>query len=141
MKTFVPSTKTILSTAVIAVALFSGNLFAQSNSVTTAPGNGLNFSKDPVLQTASSTDLKQGAVYLVEDVMIGVDATVRIDSLVNGAKVTKIDDNSNGLGYKEAFQPEVKTGSVTAGKSYAVFTFKFHQANTTPALSTPVNLQ
>ncbi|MBK9382819.1 MAG: hypothetical protein IPN39_16065 [Chitinophagaceae bacterium] len=28
-----------------------------------------------------------------------VDAIVTIDSLVNGAKVNKIDDNSNGVGY------------------------------------------
>ncbi|MEO8405112.1 MAG: T9SS type A sorting domain-containing protein [Chitinophagaceae bacterium] len=154
MKTFVPSTNSLINTAVVAVALFSNSLFAQSgngggNSGTGNgnggpngnAGTGLSFDKNPSLMTGSTTDLKQGAVYFYQDVMADIDATVRIDSLVNGAKVTQIDDNSNGLGYKEAFQPEVRTGNVIAGKSYAVFTIKFFKANTTTNASTPVSLQ
>ena len=60
-----------------------------------------------------------------------MDAIVRIDSLVNGAKVNKIDDNSNGTGFKEAFQPAIQSGNV-AGMSYVVFKITFYaQGDTT----------
>ncbi|RZK41883.1 MAG: hypothetical protein EOO61_05710, partial [Hymenobacter sp.] len=91
--------------------------------------DGLSFN-NPKLQTASNTDLKKGAVYLFEDVAAGVDATLRIDSLVGGATVTKIDDNTKGLGYKNALQPEVKSGNII-GRSYAVFTINFLKEGTT----------
>ncbi|MEO5563811.1 MAG: T9SS type A sorting domain-containing protein [Chitinophagaceae bacterium] len=136
MKTFVPFMKLV---CVLLTAVLSGNVVAQSG-----PGggsnnnanpsndyllsNGLSF-KNPSLETANTTDLKKGAVYLFEDVKAGVDARLKIDSLVNGAKVIKIDDNSNGLGYKDALQPEIQSGNVI-GRSYAVFTLSFYKSNT-----------
>src|SRR5262245_53205594 len=76
--------------------------------------------KDPTKK--SGTDLKKGAVYTFKDVTTGVNAEVTIKDLVNGATVTKIDDNGGGVGYLNAFQPEIKTGS--KGESYAVFSVK-----------------
>jgi len=68
-----------------------------------------------------------------------VDALITIDSLVNGAKVNKIDDNSNGTGYKAAFQPAVQSGNFI-GSSYAVFSIQFVQENTTiPVILQSVN--
>jgi hypothetical protein len=136
MKTFVPF-KIIFAAVALTVCALLNDVLAQSGSGGgTGSGNnvlnnGLDFSKNPVLQTPGTTHLKQGAIYRVEDVAAGVDARIRIDSLVNGARITQIDDNSNGLGYKQAFQPEIRTGNVIAGKSYAVFTISFYKENTT----------
>ncbi len=104
----------------MAALAFCVNLCAQS-----APG--LIF-KDPTL--ISGTDKQVNAVYLFEDIASGVDATVSVDSLINGAELKKIDDNSGGLGYLNALQPEVKIPNGT-GLSYAVFTVRFYEANTT----------
>jgi hypothetical protein len=139
MKTFVPF-KNIFTVALAACVMNS--VVAQSGpGGVSGSGNtndvlnsGLNFSATPRIQ--SGTDKKVGAIYLVEDVTPGIDAKIRIDSLVNGAKVMQVDDNGNGVGYKPAFQPEIRTGNVT-GKSYVVFTFTFFHANT----NTTQNLQ
>src|SRR4029078_5972515 len=49
------------------------------------------------------------------------------------------DDNSNGLGYKDALQPEIQSGNII-GSSYAVFTISFYQAGTQiPAYLQQVN--
>jgi hypothetical protein len=134
MKTFVPFMK--LVSAVIITVFLSAAAVAQSGTGNTNSGgngndllnSGLKFS-NPRLETGSTTDLKKGAVYLFEDIKPGVDARLTIDSLVNGAKVIKIDDNTSGLGYKDALQPEVQSGNVI-GSSYAVFTISFYKADT-----------
>lgn len=134
MKTFVPS-YVIKIAAVLAVGVYSINLYGQSGQGgVSGSGNdllasGLKF-KNPRLETASTTNLKAGAIYLFEDVMPGVDARLKIDTLKNGATIVKLDDNSNGTGYSDALQPEIKSGSVI-GASYAVFKITFYEANTT----------
>ncbi len=90
------------------------------NAQLSGSAEGLSF-KDPVLQ--SGTDLKKGAVYLFKSVTKDIYAKVTITDLVGGASVKKIDDNSGGLGYTDAFQPEVQIGG--AGESYALFTIEF----------------
>lgn len=95
--------------------------------------NGLKFEN---YSLEAGTDLEIGAEYRFASVNDTTDAIVRIDSLINGAKVNKIDDNSNGTGYKVAFQPAVQSGNST-GRSYAVFTFRFVFKNS----NTPVSLQ
>ncbi len=87
-----------------------------------ASQSSMNYTTSPVL--VSGTDLLVGATYKYEGVAPGIDAIVKIDSLVGGATVTKVDDNTGGLGYVEAFQPEVKPGPF-AGASYAVFTVSY----------------
>lgn len=96
--------------------------------------NGLQF-ENPSLQSGSA--LQVGAKYLFSNVKNNVDAVVSIDSLVNGAEVNKIDDNSNGTGYKEAFQPAIQAGGVI-GESYAVFTIKFYLHSSTTLTTVPV---
>ncbi|MGC4038272.1 MAG: T9SS type A sorting domain-containing protein [Chitinophagaceae bacterium] len=81
---------------------------------------------NPTLQ--SGTDLKKGAVYLFKNVTTGINATVTISDLVNGATINKIDDNGGGVGYLNAFQPEIKSGN--KGESYAVFSVKFIEVAT-----------
>lgn len=101
-----------------------------------AQSGGSNFVFDnPTLQSGDS--LQAGAEYLFLNVQANVDAVVRIDSLVNGASVNKIDDNSNGTGYKDAFQPVVQSGGVI-GASYAVFTIRFYVHNTNTPYTVPV---
>ncbi|NOT51956.1 MAG: T9SS type A sorting domain-containing protein [Chitinophagaceae bacterium] len=121
MKTFVPFKKSILKFSFFAATVLCTSV-ANSQSVPS-----LKFD-NPVLQ--SGTALQAGATYLFSNVQNNVDAVVSIDSLINGAKINKIDDNSNGLGYKDAFQPAVQSGGVI-GMSYAVFTIKFYIHNTT----------
>ncbi len=86
----------------------------------------LNFSAIPAL--VSGTALSVGAVYKYEGVTPGVDALVKIDSLVGGATIVKLDDNTGGLGYIEGFQPEIKSGSPL--QSYGVFTFTYKVTGT-----------
>lgn len=97
--------------------------------------NGLQFDNYSIL---SGSPLQLGAKYLFINVKNNVDAVISIDSLVNGAKVNTIDDNSNGTGYKEAFQPAVQSGGVI-GYSYAVFGIKFYQ-HTSPAATIPTTI-
>lgn len=137
MKTFVPFTKTICTVAVAVLMLTAS--FGQTGTGNVNSGgqgqdllsNGLSF-KSPRLLTGSTTALKVGAIYQFDDVMIGIDARLKIDSLINGAKVLKIDDNSGGLGYQDALQPEVQSGNVL-GRSYAVFTVSFYNEGTNNA--------
>src|SRR5262249_33173238 len=82
--------------------------------------------KDPTRK--SGDDLKKGAVYTFKNVVDGVNAEVTIADLVNGATVTKIDDNGGGVGYTNAFQPEIKSGN--KGESYAIFTVKLIEKTT-----------
>lgn len=89
-------------------------------------GSALNFSTTPRL--TSGLALQTGAVYKYEGVTPGVDALVRIDSLIGGASVTIIDDNTGGLGYIEGFQPEIRAGS--GARSYAVFTINYQVTGT-----------
>lgn len=95
--------------------------------------NGLKF-ENPQLVGPGGNDLQLNAEYFFSSVNDTTDAIVRIDSLVNGAKVNKIDDNSNGVGYKTAFQPAVQNGN-TSGISYAVFSFRFYKKGTNQQIS------
>ncbi|MEI2740433.1 MAG: hypothetical protein V9F01_16795 [Chitinophagaceae bacterium] len=97
-------------TLVIAVTILSVSVNAQSGpGGGSSNGTGLKFDN---FQLTSGTDLQVGAKYIFQNVDNNVDAEISIDSLVNGAKINKIDDNSNGTGYKEAFQPAVQSGGV-----------------------------
>jgi len=95
--------------------------------------NGLKF-ENPQLVGPGGNDLQLNAEYFFSSVNDTTDAIVRIDSLVNGARVTKIDDNSNGVGYKTAFQPAVQNGN-TSGISYAVFSFRLYKKGTNQQIS------
>ena len=94
---------------------FPANLFGGTTT------SNLNFSAAPVL--ISGTDKKLGAQYRYESVAPGLDAIVKIDSVVGGAVVSTLDDNS-GAGYIEGFQPQITSGRII-GNSYVVFTFNF----------------
>jgi hypothetical protein len=106
--------KTLLfSNLVAALLLLTSNAYSQTP--------GLVF-KDQ--QLISGTNNQQGAVYLFKGVKAGVNATVRIDSLIGGAQVTKLDDNTGGLGYLNAWQPEIFIPAGT-GSPYVLFTVNF----------------
>ena len=134
-----------LSTAANAQSGTGGVSGSGSSGSNSGPGNsndlltsGLKFGSY-TLETASNTNLKKGAIYRFSNVMQGIDARLKIEDLVGGAKVTKIDDNTNGLGYKDALQPEIESGNII-GSSYAVFTISFYQAGTQiPAYLQQVN--
>ncbi|MBK9380731.1 MAG: T9SS type A sorting domain-containing protein [Chitinophagaceae bacterium] len=134
MKTILHSKQSLLKFLLLIVVTASGVLTqAQSLPVLT---EGLKFEN---FELIAGTNLQTGASYRFSDVTTNVDAIVTIDSLVNGAKVNKIDDNSNGVGYVAAFQPAVQSGNYI-GNSYAVFTFQFVQKNTlTPVVLQTVN--
>ncbi len=132
MKTTVLSKRYLLK-PVLCVAVTAFGVLAHGQSGSNNLANGLRFDN---YQLISGTNLQAGAEYLFSNVDTNTDAIVKIDSLVNGAKVNKIDDNSNGTGYKDAFQPAVQSGGVI-GYSYAVFSVKFYAKGTT----NPVTLQ
>jgi hypothetical protein len=134
MKTFVQFKKISFHYVMVTIFLLHGVIVinAQSGSANLLT-DGLKFS-NPSLQ--SGTDLQTGAKYLFQNVTTGIDAVVSIDSLVNGAKVVSVDDNTPGTGYLDALQPSVQSGNIV-GDSYAVFTVNFYNAGT----NQPVDLQ
>ena len=134
MKTFLHFKQTFLNVALLFTGIASGVLaMAQSLPVLS---EGLKFDN---FQMIAGTNLQIGASYRFLDVTTNVDAIVTIDSLVNGAKVNKIDDNGNGVGYIAAFQPAIQSGNII-GNSYAVFSLQFVQKNTlTPVILQSVN--
>jgi len=92
----------------------------------------LNFSTDPTLIAGTSKQV--GAQYKYESVAPGMDALVSIDSIVNGAVIDAVDDNTgaNG-GFIEAFQPIIISGPAV-GSSYAVFRFNYKVTGTSTNL-------
>jgi hypothetical protein len=129
MKTFVPFTKLTCSVIALFVSLITGVAFAQS----TVKAVTYSFS-GPTLQ--SGNDLNVGAVYLFKNVNTGTDAKLRIDAIVNGARLVDIDNNDGIIGYKEQIQPVVETGNAI-GESYVEFTISFYTANTNTLKSIP----
>ncbi|MGF2414740.1 MAG: hypothetical protein ACQUYJ_20550, partial [Ferruginibacter sp.] len=76
----------------------------------------------------SGTAGQPNAVYKFSSVTAGVDALVTLKSLVNGATLSNIDDNS--FGYNAAWQPVVKTHTAqVAASSYAEFRIEFQNAS------------
>jgi hypothetical protein len=123
MKTIVPQKSKINVFLLIISALFSGfAVEAQTSTIN------LDFSANPVL--ISGTARQVGAKYIYQNVAPTTDAIVTIDSLVNGATLNTIDDNTgkNG-GYVEGFQPQITSGS-NRGYSYVVFTIDFKLSGT-----------
>jgi hypothetical protein len=114
--------KTTLRLRQFTLALVITFSLAFSATAQSGLSNGLNF-QNPTL--VAGTDNEVGAKYLFSNVDATTDAVVTIDSIVNDAEVNKIDDNSNGTGYREAFQPAIKNGG-NPGMSYAVFTISFY---------------
>ena len=87
----------------------------------------------------SGSQLQLHSVYQFKDVMPGIDANLSIDSLVGGATVATIDDNSDGVGYSDALQPQVTIPGKNLGllhEAYAVFGVSFlnHSTNSAVAL-------
>jgi len=110
--------------------------FAQSGS-NQGPGGGnqsntgkhLGFGKPKLI---SGKALKVGAVYRFDEIMPNVYALLSIDSLVNGAQVDDIDDNSTGVGYADALQPRVNVPGLLhsiSHEGYAVFKMAFYSSN------------
>ena len=114
MKTFLPFLNFRKYFVLVTLILVTGMAtMAQSGQVGGSVNlkNGLKF-ENPQLVGPGGNDLQLNAEYFFSSVNDTTDAIVRIDSLVNGAKVNKIDDNSNGVGYKTAFQPAVQNLSL-----------------------------
>lgn len=111
---YLPTVKNTVKyfTVIFILTLFSQTSFAQ-----------LSFN-NPVL--VSGTDLKEGAVYRYDNVTGGVNAFVKIDSIVNGSRILRIDDY--GVGYLSGFQPAIQPGD--EGISYVLFTIDFVNAHT-----------
>ncbi|WP_462254541.1 T9SS type A sorting domain-containing protein [Ferruginibacter sp.] len=77
----------------------------------------------------SGTAGQPGAAYKFPSVTPGVDAMVYLQSLVGGATLTSIDDNT--YGYSAAWQPVVKTPAVIGiSTSYASFRIEFKDSAT-----------
>ena len=125
MKTFVRFEKMMLVLCMLIISQFA---FPQGKS---GPGNGGRSGEasfdNPTLKSGNALQL--GAVYQFNSVITGgIDATISIDSLVGGATVTLLDDNTSGVGYQAAFQPQVNIPGNANGamhEAYAVFTVSF----------------
>ncbi|MBK5269643.1 MAG: T9SS type A sorting domain-containing protein [Bacteroidia bacterium] len=118
MKTLYPSiTKT--SFFLLFVLLTNSFLNAQTK---------LSFTSHSII---SGTDNTVGVKYRFPSVTTNTDAIVRIDSLVNGATMSEI-DQASGYGHDAALQPYVYTpgGNV---RSYAVLSVTFVNAGTNTA--------
>lgn len=105
---------------------FPAKLFASASSAS------MNMTEAPVL--VSGTNLQVGAKYQYEGIAPGIDAFVTIDSLVNGAVITMLDDNANGSGFTEGFQPQITSGAVI-GESYVKLKFEYFVSGTSDTAS------
>ncbi len=123
MTTIVNNVKRTAKAAILCMLTL---LTAAASAQSVSGANGLAF-RNPTL--VSGTNLLTGATYRFSNVTTNVYALVKIDSLVNGVEVRQIDDNSGGLGYLDAFQPEIRIPQ-GAGEKYAVFTISFYNAVT-----------
>jgi Secretion system C-terminal sorting domain len=101
--------------------LFPARLFASAAS------SSMNMTDAPLL--VSGIDLQTGAKYQYESIAPGIDAFVTIDSLVNGATINMLDDNVNGSGFTEGFQPQITSGAVI-GESYVKLKFEYFVSGT-----------
>lgn len=135
MKTFLPFSKSFEYVVLFTLVCANGLALEAQSGQGGGSGNLSNGLKFDNYQLVNGSDLQLNAEYKFSSVNDTTDAIVRIDSLINGAKVNKIDDNSNGTGYKSAFQPAVQNGN-SVGLSYAVFSIRFYQKGT----NIPVNL-
>ena len=116
----IPNIKLLIGSLIFFVAsLFSKQVIAQCNAPT------LKF-HSPVL--LSGTDGQQGAVYLFQNVIPGVDAHIEIAGLFGGATLYNIDDSA-GIGYYDAFQPYV--GAAPNDTSYIDWIISFKVSGTT----------
>jgi hypothetical protein len=105
---------------------FPAKLFASASSAS------LNMTEEPVL--VAGTHLQLGAKYQYEGIAPGIDAFVTIEGLVNGAVINMLDDNADGSGFTEGFQPQVTSGAVI-GESYAILKFEYFVSGTTDTAS------
>ncbi len=112
-----PYLSTVNRTVKIFTVIFSLILFSQVSFAQ------LSFNS-PVL--VSGTDLQEGAVYRYNNVIGGVNAYVKIDSIVNGGRIMRIDDNQVGIA--SGFQPSFQPGNI--GTSYVVFSIDFVSSQT-----------
>ncbi len=112
---------TFVRTVLFAVITFSLN-FNVVNAQSTCTSPAMTW-KNPVL--ISGTALQVNAVYKFPNVTPGVYALVTVTAMVNGAKLTNIDDNVNN-GYAAAWQPVIETPSAqVASDSYVSFSIAF----------------
>lgn len=86
-----------------------------------------------VLTSAPATDKQIGAVYLFQNVMPGVDATVTYTNITTGITVVNADD---GSGYNEAIQPTLQVSPNTDG--YLEMRIDLFVAGTTTPFVMPV---
>lgn len=100
---------------------FPAKLFASASSAS------MNMTDAPVL--VAGTDLQVGAKYQYEGIAPGIDAFVTIESMVNGATISMLDDNANGSGFTEGFQPQITSGAVI-GESYVKLKFEYFVSGT-----------
>ncbi len=123
MKTIVPSKKVLLVVLLTTSLRFA---FADDHLIFTNPN------------LVSGTPLELNAVYRFDNVMTNVYALVSIDSLINGATVADIDDNSSGAGYTDALQPRINIPGDANGylhEAYAVFKITFYNSLTDGAIT------
>ena len=99
-------------------ALFSTEVAAQCESPT------LRF-HSPLLLSGTAGD--EGAIYLFQQVIPGVDAHIEIVGIFGGATLYNIDD-STGIGYYDAFQPYV--GAAPNDTSYIDWKISFKVSGT-----------
>ena len=123
MKTIVPSKKVLLVVLLTTSLRFA---FADDHLIFTNPN------------LVSGTSLELNAVYRFDNVLTNVYALVSIDSLINGATVADIDDNSSGAGYTDALQPRINIPGDANGylhEAYAVFKITFYNSLTDGAIT------
>jgi len=79
--------------------------------------------KNAVLHSGTANQVN--SVYKFSNVTAGIYALVKVEKLINGAKLTSIDDNT--YGYEAAWQPVVKTPTTILTTSYVEFKIEFYK--------------
>ncbi len=108
----------------------AGTLTANKSGLSSFGDLGIGFGQGPPILSfdnhtlISGVDLQVGAVYLVTDVGMGLDAWIEVLDFTGGASISDIDNFTGSNGYDDAWQPFINCASNTASSVGWKITFK-----------------
>ncbi len=108
----------------------SGTLTANKGGLSSFGDLGIGFGEGPPILSfdnhtlISGVDLQVGAVYLVTDVGMGLDALIEVLDFTGGASISDVDNFTGSNGYDDAWQPFINVAANTTSSVGWKVTFK-----------------
>ncbi len=108
----------------------SGTITANKSGLNSFGDLGIGFGQGPPILSfdnhtlISGVDMQVGAVYLVTDVGMGLDAWIQVMDFTGGATISDVDNFTGSNGYDDAWQPFITTAANTTSSVGWKVTFK-----------------